>query len=89
MTMGGEEGILYLHTKLSMFCTHIFQKSEDCKGALSHIHVGVVFVHITFLQWLFSGQLNILQKWSSYHTQQFMQKVKSKDTSRMKLQNFD
>jgi hypothetical protein len=84
----GEVGILYLHTKLRMFCKHIFLKSEDCKGALSCIRVGMVFVHITLLPWLFSGQPNTLQKWSNYDTQQFMQKVKLKDTSRMKLQNF-
>ena len=59
---GGEGNILYLHTKLIMFCTHIFLKSEDRKGTLSYIRVGMVFVHITFLLWLFSGQLNILQK---------------------------
>jgi len=58
----GGGGILYLHTKLNMFCTHIFLKSEECKGALSYIRVGMVFVHFTFLPWLFSGQLNTLQK---------------------------
>jgi hypothetical protein len=84
-----EEGILHLQTKLSMFCTHIFLKSEDCKGALSYIRVGMVFVPIIFLPRLFSGQLNISQKWSNCHTQQFMQEVKSNDTSTMKLENFD
>jgi len=28
----GGGGILYLHTKLNMFCTHIFAITEDCKA---------------------------------------------------------
>jgi hypothetical protein len=74
-----------------MFCKHIFLKSEECKGVLSYIRVGMALGHFTFLPWLaVQWSIEYLKEMTKlYHTHQFMQKVKSKDTSRMKLQNFE
>ena len=82
-------GIFYLHTKLNVLYTYFPEKRRLQKGTILYSsRYGNCTHHFPIMAIQCSIEY-LTEMIKLYHTQQFMQKVKSKDTSRMKLHNFD